>query len=57
MGGYRFQVWKTWATTQINIDNVTDSRYFYGWNPAFSNRFSLTPGAPRSVMATLRLEM
>ncbi len=57
MGGYRFQVGKTWATTQINIDNVTDSRYFYGWNPAFSNRFSLTPGAPRSVMGTLRLEL
>jgi iron complex outermembrane recepter protein len=57
MGGYRFQVGKTWATTQINIDNLTDSRYFYGWNPAFSNRFSLTPGAPRSVMATVRLEL
>ena len=57
MGGYRFQVGKTWITTQINVDNLTNSRYFYGWNPAFSNRFSLTPGEPRSVLGTLRLEL
>lgn len=56
MGGYRFQVGKTWLTTQINVDNLTDSRYFYGWNPYFSNRFSLTPGAPRSVLGSVRLE-
>jgi len=57
MGGYRFQVGKTWVTTQINVDNLTNTRYFYGWNPAFSNRFSLTPGAPRSVLGTLRVEL
>jgi iron complex outermembrane receptor protein len=57
MGGYRFQVGKTWVTTQVNVDNLTNERYFYGWNPFFSNRFSLTPGAPRSVLGTLRLEL
>ena len=57
MGGYRFQVGNTWVTTQINVDNLTNTRYFYGWNPAFANRFSLTPGAPRSVLGTLRMEL
>jgi len=57
MGGYRFQVGKTWVTTQINVDNLTNTRYFYGFNPAFNNRFSLTPGAPRSVLGTLRFEL
>ena len=56
MGGYRFQVGKTWVTTQVNVDNLTNERYFYGWNPAYSNRFSLTPGAPRSVLGTVRME-
>jgi iron complex outermembrane receptor protein len=56
MGGYRFQVGKSWVTTQVNVDNLTNERYFYGWNPAFSNRFSLTPGAPRSVLGTVRME-
>jgi iron complex outermembrane receptor protein len=55
MAGYRFQVGKTWVTTQVNVDNLTNSRYFYGFT-AYSNRFSMTPGAPRSALATVRIE-
>jgi iron complex outermembrane recepter protein len=55
MGGYRFQVGKSWITTQVNVDNLTNSRYFYGFT-AYSNRFSMTPGAPRSVLGTVRME-
>ena len=55
MGGYRFQVGKTWITTQINVDNLTNATYFYG-STAFNNRFSTTPGAPRSVLGTVRVE-
>jgi iron complex outermembrane recepter protein len=55
MAGYRFQVGKRWITAQINVDNLTNSTYFYGFTQ-YSNRFSMTPGAPRSVLGTLRME-
>lgn len=40
---------------QLNFDNLLNARYFYG-GTAYSNRFSLTPGAPRAVTGSIRIE-
>lgn len=41
---------------QLNVENLLNERYFYG-STAYSNRYSLTPGAPRSVIGSVRLEL
>jgi iron complex outermembrane recepter protein len=55
MLSYRFPVGGTHVTAQINADNLLNDRYFYGAT-SFNNRFSLTPGAPRGVLGSLRVE-
>jgi iron complex outermembrane recepter protein len=55
MGGYRFQMGKSWITTQIFVDNLTDSRYFFT-SSNYSNRYSMMPGAPRSALGSVRVE-
>ena len=41
---------------QVNCDNLLNERYFYG-GTAYSNRYSLTPGTPRSVTGSIRVEL
>jgi iron complex outermembrane recepter protein len=56
MASYDFKVNAKKVTAQMNIDNALSQRYFYG-STAYGNRYSLTPGTPRSVMGTLRVEL
>jgi iron complex outermembrane recepter protein len=55
MLAYRFPVGATHVTAQINADNLLDDRYFYG-TTSFTNRYSMTPGTPRSFLGSLRVE-
>ena len=55
MLAYRFPSAGSHITAQVNIDNALNATYFYG-STAYVNRFSLTPGVPRSVLASLRVE-
>jgi iron complex outermembrane receptor protein len=55
MAAYRFPYAGSFITAQLNIDNALNSTYFYG-STTYVNRFSLTPGVPRSFRGSLRLE-
>ena len=55
MAAYDFKVDGKKFTAQLNIDNAFNRRYFYG-STAYGNAYSLTPGTPRTLMATLRVE-
>lgn len=52
MAAYKFQIGPTRLTTQININNVTDTEYFLLAN----NRAQNKPAEPLTVMGSLRLE-
>ncbi|HUN92025.1 MAG TPA: TonB-dependent siderophore receptor [Burkholderiaceae bacterium] len=56
MVGYDFTLKGKKLTAQLNVDNALNQRYFYG-STAYGNAYSLTPGTPRSVMASLRAEL
>jgi len=56
MAAYDFKLGDKNYTVQINVDNMTNRRYFYG-STAYGNSYSLTPGTPRTVLVTLRMEM
>ncbi|WP_400770605.1 TonB-dependent siderophore receptor [Methylosinus sporium] len=55
MLGYRFALGPTHVTAQVNVNNITNETYFYGAT-SFTNRYSLTPGNPRNVLGSLRVE-
>ncbi|OAI26434.1 hypothetical protein A1351_15000 [Methylosinus sp. R-45379] len=55
MASYRFQLGGSFVTAQINADNLTNSTYYYGTSQ-FPGRFAGSPGAPRSVIGSLRVE-
>lgn len=55
MASYDFKVSGRKLTAQVNLDNLTNHRYFYG-STMYGNAFSLTPGSPRTVAGTLRME-
>lgn len=55
MLAYRFPWAGSHITAQVNVDNALDATYFYG-GTRYVNRLSLTPGVPRTVLASLRLE-
>ncbi|TDX62101.1 iron complex outermembrane receptor protein [Methylosinus sp. sav-2] len=55
MLGYRFAIGSTHVTAQINVNNITNETYFYGAT-SFTNRYSMTPGTPRNVLGSLRVE-
>jgi len=52
MVAYRFEFEKMHITAQLNVKNLTDANY---WSAATS-RFQITPGTPRTFLASLRFE-
>lgn len=59
MASYHTKWGKAKATAQLNIDNIFNREYITAASPQFSyapNLVGATFGAPRSVMASLRLE-
>jgi iron complex outermembrane recepter protein len=52
MIAYRFEYQKMHITAQLNVRNLTDATYYSYAN----SRFQITPGTPRTVLASLRFE-
>ena len=52
MASYQMRVGPTLVTAQLNVNNVSNKRYFVGTN---SGAF-ITPGAPRTFLGSLRIE-
>jgi iron complex outermembrane recepter protein len=55
MVSYKTQIHGQNVIAQLNIDNALNKTYFYG-STSYGNRYSLTPGVPRSIIGTLRAE-
>lgn len=51
----QFNINRVRLTAQLNVDNALNQVYFYGAT-GYSNRYSLTPGMPRTIKASLRAE-
>lgn len=51
MASYRLKVGATRVSAQLNVNNVTGEKYFNGNGVSF-----ITPGAPRTVLGSLRIE-
>jgi len=52
MLAYRFALGPTHVTAQINVKNLLDTTYY----AASQTRFQITPGTPRTVLGSLRVE-
>lgn len=52
MASYRFEVEGAAVTAQLNVKNLTDAIYY----PASLNRTTITVGAPRTVLGSIRVE-
>lgn len=52
MASYHFKVRLMRMTAQLNVNNVSDEKYFAGTGGAFF----VTPGAPRTFMGSLRID-
>jgi iron complex outermembrane recepter protein len=52
MIAYRFEYQKMHITAQLNVRNITDATYY----SASASRFAITPGTPRTILASLRFE-
>ncbi len=49
---YRFEYQKMHITAQLNVKNITDAAYY----SASNSRFQITPGTPRTILASVRFE-
>ncbi len=52
MLAYRFAIGGTYLTAQLNVKNLLDTTYY----SSALTRFSVIPGAPRTVLGSLRIE-
>nr|WP_287400043.1 TonB-dependent receptor [Nitrosomonas sp. H1_AOB3] len=52
MASYQMKVGATLVTAQLNVNNISNEKYFVGTN---SGVF-ITPGAPRTFLGSLRIE-
>jgi iron complex outermembrane receptor protein len=58
MASYERRVGKSRLTLQLNVDNLANSFYYYGLYPAaYANYSYLNYGTPRSVLASVRLDL
>jgi iron complex outermembrane receptor protein len=54
--GYTMDVGPTKLTTQLNVNNIFDKRYFYAGEPYNANRAWNMPGDPLTVMGVIKVE-
>ena len=52
LAAYTWQIGPTRLTTQLNVENLLDKRYFDN----VSDRTQILPGAPLTFIGSLRLE-
>jgi iron complex outermembrane receptor protein len=54
--GYTTDVGSTKLTTQLNVNNILDKRYYFAGAPYYANRAWNLPGEPLMVMGSIKLE-
>jgi len=54
--GYTMNLGATKLTTQLNVNNIFDKRYYFAGAPYYANRAWNIPGEPLSVMGSIKLE-
>lgn len=54
--GYTMNLGSTKLTTQLNVNNILDKRYFFAGAPYSANRAFNIPGEPLMVMGSIKLE-
>jgi len=54
--GYTMNIGGTRLTTQLNVNNIFDKRYFFTGAPYSANRAWNIPGEPLTVMGSIKLE-
>ena len=54
--GYRMNLGPTKLTTQINVYNIFDKRYYLAGQPYYANRAWNMPGDPLTVLGSVKLE-
>lgn len=54
--GYAMNVGPTKLTTQLNVYNVFDKRYYVAGEPYYANRAWNMPGAPLTLLGSVKLE-
>ncbi len=56
MLSYRFTFLGTRVTAQVNGTNLLDQTWYANSGSPFATRFRVTPGAPRTILGSLRVE-
>lgn len=54
--GYTMKLGPTRLTTQLNVNNIFDKRYYLAGEPYYANRAWNMPGEPLTVMGSVKLE-